>query len=67
MGYPRQYKSVNCERQNVKFLNSATILKNETGRLKQGYGYASDGIHLLPIGNSKVMEYFKTHAYIEGE
>ena len=56
-----------CERQDVKFLNTATILKDEDGRLKQGYGYESDGIHLLPIGNSKVMEYIKTHAYIEGE
>jgi len=56
-----------CERQGVKFLNTATILKDETGRLKQGYGYESDGIHPLPIGNSKVMEYVKTHAYIEGE
>lgn len=56
-----------CERQGVKFLNTATILKDETGRLRQGYGYESDGIHPLPIGNSKVMEYVKTHAYIEGE
>lgn len=56
-----------CERQNVKFLNTATILKDETGRLKKGYGYESDGIHPLPIGNSKIMEYIKTHAYIGGE
>ena len=56
-----------CERNKIKFLNSAEILKDETGRLKKGYGYASDGIHLLPTGNSKVIEYFKTHAYIEGE
>lgn len=56
-----------CERQNVKFLNTAEVLKDETGRLKNGYGYDSDGIHLLPIGNSKVIEYFKTHVYKEGE
>jgi len=56
-----------CERNGVKFLNSATVLKDETGRLRKGYGYESDGIHLLPEGNSKVIEYFRTHAYIEGE
>ena len=56
-----------CERQGVRFLNTAAILKDETGRLKQGYGYESDGIHPLPLGNSKIMEYIKTHAYIEGE
>lgn len=56
-----------CERQQVKFLNTATILKDENGRLRKGYGYESDGIHPLPIGNSKVMEYIKTHAYIGGE
>lgn len=56
-----------CERQEVKFLNTATILKDEIGRLRQGYGYESDGIHPLPLGNSKVMKYIKNHAYIEGE
>ena len=56
-----------CERQGVKFLNTATVLKDETGRLKKGLGYDSDGIHLLPSGNSKVVEYVKVHAYIEGE
>lgn len=56
-----------CERQDVKFLNSATVLKDERGTLKKGLGYDSDGIHLLPEGNSKVVEYIKTHAYIEGE
>jgi len=56
-----------CERNEVKFLNSATVLKDETGRLRKGYGYESDGIHLLPLGNSQVIEYFRTHTYIEGE
>lgn len=56
-----------CERQGIKFLNTATILKDESGRLRKGYGYDSDGIHPLPLGNSKIMEYIKSHAYIEGE
>lgn len=56
-----------CERQEVKFLNTAEVLKDSSGRLEKGLGYDSDGIHLLPSGNSKVVEYFRTHAYIEGE
>lgn len=56
-----------CERQEVKFLNTAEVLKDSSGRLENGLGYDSDGIHLLPSGNSKVVEYFRTHAYIEGE
>ena len=56
-----------CERREVKFLNTAEVLKDSSGRLEKGLGYDSDGIHLLPSGNSKVVEYFRTHAYIEGE
>lgn len=56
-----------CERREVKFLNTAEVLKDSSGRLENGLGYTSDGIHLLPSGNSKVVEYFRTHAYIEGE
>ena len=56
-----------CERQEVKFLNTAEALKDSSGRLEKGLGYDSDGIHLLPSGNSKVVEYFRIHAYIEGE
>lgn len=56
-----------CERQNIKFLNSAIVLKDEYGQCKKGYCYNSDGIHLMPEGNNKVIEYIKTHAYIEGE
>jgi len=56
-----------CERQGIKFLNTATVLKDENGRCRYGYCYYSDGIHLLPDGNNQVMEYIKTHAYIEGE
>lgn len=56
-----------CERQKVKFLNSAVVLKDGNGQMTYGYAYASDGIHLLPVANNKVIEYFRTHAYIEGE
>lgn len=56
-----------CERQNIKFLNSAVVLKDEYGQCKKGYCYYSDGIHLMPDGNNKIMEYIKTHAYIGGE
>lgn len=56
-----------CERQKIKFLNSATVLKDENGQCKKGYCYYTDGIHLMPEGNKRVVEYIKTHAYIEGE
>lgn len=55
-----------CERQEIKFLNSAEVLKNANGQMTYGYAYASDGIHLLPVANNKVIEYFRTHAYLEG-
>lgn len=50
-----------CERQNIKFLNTAEILKNENGTAIQGYLYESDGIHPLPIANEKIIEYVKSH------
>lgn len=50
-----------CERQNIYFLNTAEILKNENGTAIKGYLYESDGIHPLPIGNQKILEYVNNH------
>lgn len=50
-----------CERQNIKFLNTAEILKNENGTAIKGYLYQSDGIHPLPIANQKILEYVENH------
>ena len=50
-----------CERQNIKFLNTSEILKNENGTAIKGYLYESDGIHPLPIANQKILEYIENH------
>lgn len=51
-----------CEELDVKFLNSAPILKDENGQCKTGY-CSSDGIHLTKKGQEQLMEYAKTHMY----
>jgi len=56
-----------CERQNIKFLNTAQILKNENGTAIEGYLYESDGIHPLPIGNEKILEYVNNHQTVMEE
>lgn len=50
-----------AERQNIYFLNTAKVLKNENGSAIKGYLYESDGIHPLPICNDKILEYVNSH------
>ena len=50
-----------AERQNIYFLNTAEVLKNENGSAIKGYLYESDGIHPLPICNDKILEYVNNH------
>lgn len=50
-----------AERQNIYFLNTAEVLKNEDGSAIKGYLYESDGIHPLPICNEKILEYVNSH------
>ncbi|MDD2377541.1 MAG: DUF5011 domain-containing protein [Bacilli bacterium] len=57
-----------CSELNVPFLNSAEVLKNAEGHLKEGYyelkgGQA--GIHLSKTGQTKIFEYAQNHAVIE--
>lgn len=56
------YLAEMCERQNIKFLNSAVVLKDENGACKKGYCYQTDGIHLEKDASMLVLDYFKTHA-----
>lgn len=51
-----------CEELNVKFLNSAPILKDENGQCKEGY-CMEDGIHLTEEGQELLLEFAKTHMY----
>ena len=55
-----------CSELKMPFLNTAEVLKNENGTLKDGYYRTSSGekgVHLSNEGNKVAMEYFKTHAY----
>lgn len=54
-----------CERQNIKFLNTAEALKNANGTALEGYFYSGEGIHLLPNANNIVMNYVKSHCIDE--
>jgi len=55
-----------CSELDVQFLNTAAVLKDENGQLKDGYYRTStneNGVHLSEAGNEVAMQYFKTHAY----
>lgn len=55
-----------CSELKMPFLNTAEVLKDENGTLKDGYYRTSSGekgVHLSNEGNKVAMEYFKTHAY----
>lgn len=56
-----------CERNNIKFLNTAEVLKNEYGTATKGYLYESDGIHPLPIANDIIIDYVNRHRFIKEE
>ncbi|MEG2321870.1 MAG: DUF5011 domain-containing protein [Bacilli bacterium] len=51
-----------CNELNIPFLNSAEVLKDEEGHLKEGY-YIKDGIHLTANANELIMKYFQNHTY----
>ena len=51
-----------CNELGIPFLNSAEVLKNSEGHLKEGYAI-TDGVHLSEAGNEKIMKYFQNHVY----
>lgn len=51
-----------AENTGTRFLNSASILKDESGWLRDDY-QNGDGIHLQPVALNKVLEYLRTHGY----
>lgn len=51
-----------CNELGLPFLNSAEVLKDSNGHLKEGY-YITDGVHLSEEGNAKIMKYFQNHVY----
>ena len=51
-----------CEQLGVKFLNSAEVLKNDTGYGNADY-YQKGDIHLKPAGLKAMLNYLRTHAY----
>lgn len=50
-----------CEELNVKFLNSAPVLKDENGTCKEEYCISEDGIHTTKEGQEVLINYIKTH------
>lgn len=53
-----------CEKNDIKFLNTAEVLKSEDGTAKKGYLYESDGIHPLPFANEIIIDYVINHQYM---
>ncbi|MGN0707546.1 MAG: GDSL-type esterase/lipase family protein [Faecalibacterium sp.] len=51
-----------CEQLDIKFLNSAEVLKDETGYGFAEY-YTSGDIHLKSSGLKAMLHYLRTHAY----
>ena len=56
--------------QNIKYLDTQSVLKGENGHLKASYssvgGFShEDGYHLSDIGLKAVLDYIKTHAYVD--
>ena len=56
------YLAEMCQRQKIKFLNSAEVVKDSNGRCAVTDCYESDGIHPYGHVNLKIIEYIKTHA-----
>lgn len=54
-----------CEELNIKFLNSASVLKNQNGTCKEGYCSIEDGIHPTIEGQKVLIEFAKTHMLID--
>mgnify|MGYP004668154243 CR=1 FL=1 len=51
-----------CEQMGLKFLNSAEVLKDDSGYGNPDY-YQSGDIHLKPAGLKQMLNYLRTHAY----
>lgn len=51
-----------CEDLNVKFLNSAVVMKDQDGTCKKGY-CMDDGIHPTKDGQEALIRYVRTHVY----
>ena len=51
-----------CAKNDLKFLNTASALKNEKGYLNSDY-VSEDGISMNDSGYKKVLRYIRTHGY----
>ena len=51
-----------CEQMDLKFLNTAEVLKDANGYGREDY-YQSGDIHLKPAGLKALLSYLRTHAY----
>jgi Lysophospholipase L1 and related esterases len=49
----------------VKYLQTATALKDDTGFLPISYQNSGDGMHLNTAGFTALLQYIKTHAYVD--
>ncbi len=59
-----------AKKQDIKYLDTQSILKDSSGALKAEYssqgGFShEDGYHLSDIGLKAVLDYIKTHAYVD--
>ena len=52
-----------CEKNGLKFLNTAVALKDEKGRLHQEF-VSDDGLSMNEDGYKKMLKYIRTHGYI---
>ena len=48
--------------QGLRYLNTAEVLKNESGALKEIYD-VGDGHHLTKEAYVKILDYIRTHGY----
>ena len=51
-----------AQQNNLRYLETATILKDATGALKPEYDNG-DGLHLTADGYRALLEYIRTHGY----
>lgn len=54
-----------CEELDIKFLNSAPVMKDENGACKKEYCRSDDGIHPTKEGQEVLIEFARTHMYEE--
>ena len=58
------YLALVCQKKSVPFLNVAEVLKNSEGLANRDL-YYTDGYHPNLAGMKKMIEYVKTHGYVE--